>query len=357
MLRRRFLFALGVVPLGLSCAMSVGDETQAQDAWPGPRTPVSYVTGRPPAVGSVLHLSDTEWKRRLTREQYEVLRGAGTERAFSCPLTQEHRRGTFFCAGCGAPLFRSDQKFDSRTGWPSFTQPLPGRVASTRDDSLGMERTEVHCARCGGHLGHSFDDGPPPTGTRFCINGVATEFHADDSAASAHETELAMFAMGCFWGAEQRFWTTPGVVSTAVGYAGGTTQNPTYEEVCSGSTGHAEVVRVTFDKERISYRDLLRVFWENHDPTQGMRQGDDLGTQYRSVIFALSPEQRSSATASRDAYQRALTARGFGHITTEIAAAAPFYFAEEYHQRYLAKNPGGYCGHGGTGVTCPAGLF
>jgi peptide-methionine (S)-S-oxide reductase len=167
---------------------------------------------------------------------------------------------------------------------------------------------------------------------------------------------VAEFALGCFWGAERKFWETEGVLSTAVGYEGGFTPNPTYEEVCSGRTGHAEAVRVVYDPARASYPDLLRVFWEAHDPTQGMRQGNDVGTQYRSMIFARSDEERRAAEESRDAYQAALARSRFGPITTEIAPAGEFYFAEDYHQQYLAKNPWGYCGLGGTGVTCPVGV-
>ena len=168
--------------------------------------------------------------------------------------------------------------------------------------------------------------------------------------------ERALFGMGCFWGAEKAFWSVPGVHTTAVGYAGGYTPNPTYEEVCTGLTGHAEVVLVVFDPRAVAYEALLRRFWESHDPTQGMRQGNDVGTQYRSAIYVFSPEQRRLAEASRDAYQRALARAGHGRITTEIADAPPFYYAEDYHQQYLAKNPFGYCGLGGTGVACPVGL-
>jgi peptide-methionine (S)-S-oxide reductase len=164
--------------------------------------------------------------------------------------------------------------------------------------------------------------------------------------------EQAVFAMGCFWGAERKFWQAPGVYATAVGYAGGYTPNPTYKEVCSGMTGHAEVVLVVFDPRVTSYDAMLKLFWESHDPTQGMRQGNDVGTQYRSAIYVHSPEQRRAAEASRDAYQKGLAAAGFGPVTTEIADAPPFYYAEDYHQQYLAKNPGGYCGLGGTGVSC-----
>ena len=168
--------------------------------------------------------------------------------------------------------------------------------------------------------------------------------------------ETAVFGMGCFWGAERKFWTAPGVYTTAVGYAGGFTPNPTYEEVCSGRTGHAEVVLVVFDPAVTSYDEMLRVFWESHDPTQGMRQGNDVGTQYRSAIYATSPAQRAAAEASKETYQRMLTAAGHGTITTEIADQAAFYYAEDYHQQYLARHPNGYCGLGGTGVSCPIGL-
>ena len=167
--------------------------------------------------------------------------------------------------------------------------------------------------------------------------------------------ELAQFAMGCFWGAERGFWETPGVYVTAVGYAGGLTPNPTYEEVCTGRTGHAEVVLVVYDEAHVGYASLLKLFWESHDPTQGMRQGADVGTQYRSAIFTYGDQQHELALASRDDYQTALSASGHGAITTEILAAPTFYYAETYHQQYLAKNPGGYCGLGGTGISCPAG--
>lgn len=168
--------------------------------------------------------------------------------------------------------------------------------------------------------------------------------------------ELAMFGLGCFWGAERKFWQTTGVYSTAVGYAAGYTKNPTYQEVCSGMTGHNEVVLVVYDPAQVSYETLLKVFWESHNPTQGMRQGNDVGTQYRSGIYTYSVAQKQLAEASRAAYQTALQTQGYGAITTEILDAPEFYYAEEYHQQYLAKNPGGYCGLGGTGVACPVGL-
>ena len=169
-------------------------------------------------------------------------------------------------------------------------------------------------------------------------------------------SERALFALGCFWGAERKFWQLPGVITTAVGYAGGFTPNPTYREVCSGMTGHAEVVLVVFDPKRISYGELLKTFWESHDPTQGMRQGNDVGTQYRSAIYYVDDAQRTAAERTRDEYQDAIKKAGYGAITTEIAPAPEFYYAEDYHQQYLSKNPDGYCGLGGVGVSCPVGL-
>jgi peptide-methionine (S)-S-oxide reductase len=168
--------------------------------------------------------------------------------------------------------------------------------------------------------------------------------------------QKALFGLGCFWGAEKKFWQLPGVYSTAVGYAAGFTPNPTYREVCTGMTGHNEVVQVVFDPARISYDELLKAFWESHDPTQGMRQGNDVGTQYRSGVYYFDEAQRAAAERSRDEYQRSLTRAGYGAITTEILPAPEFYFAEDYHQQYLSKNPDGYCGLGGTGVSCPAGV-
>jgi peptide-methionine (S)-S-oxide reductase len=210
--------------------------------------------------------------------------------------------------------------FGSKTAMPSPDQALPGR-----DESMPV--SGVHAV-----LGTSYVP-PFPEGL-----------------------ERAVFGLGCFWGAERKFWETDGVFTTAVGYAGGFTPNPTYEEVCSGRTGHNEVVLVVFSPGRTSYDEMLRVFWEDHNPTQGMRQGNDVGTQYRSGIYVFSDAQRASAVASRDRYQAVLTEAGHGTITTEIVNAGPFFYAEDYHQQYLAKNPGGYCGIGGTGVSCPIGL-
>jgi peptide-methionine (S)-S-oxide reductase len=193
-------------------------------------------------------------------------------------------------------------------------------------------------------------DRPVPVPDRHHVNGHPISPPFPEGLAQA------VFGMGCFWGAERVFWTTPGVWTTAVGYSGGYTPNPMYEEVCSGLTGHAEAVLVVFDPNIVTYQGLLRIFWESHDPTQGMRQGNDVGTQYRSAVYVFDQEQRAAAEASREAYQKVLSEAGYGPITTEITDAKPFYYAEGYHQQYLAKNPNGYCGLGGTGVSCPVGL-
>jgi peptide-methionine (S)-S-oxide reductase len=206
-------------------------------------------------------------------------------------------------------------------GLPSAAEALPGRAAAL------------------------------PTATTHFVNGRPLKGPYPEGF------ETAVFGLGCFWGAERKFWELgDGIHITAAGYAGGPTPNPTYEEVCSGRTGHTEVVLVVFDPRRMSYDALLKTFWESHDPTQGMRQGNDIGTQYRSAIYATSEAQMAAARASKAAYEKALAARGYGAITTEIAPTGPFYFAEDYHQQYLAKNPGGYCGLGGTGVACPVGV-
>jgi peptide-methionine (S)-S-oxide reductase len=193
-------------------------------------------------------------------------------------------------------------------------------------------------------------DTPMPVAARHLVLGHPMQPPFPDGLATA------VFGLGCFWGAERKFWEADGVFTTAAGYAGGLTPNPTYEEVCSGLTGHTEAVLVVFDPAVVSYDDLLRLFWESHNPTQGMRQGNDVGTQYRSAVYTHGPDQAAAAQASRDAYQQVLAAAGYGEITTEIADAGPFYYAEDYHQQYLAKNPNGYCGLGGTGVSCPVGL-
>ncbi len=290
--------------------------------------------------------SEEEWRRSLPPAAFQVLRGHGTERAGSSPLNTEHRPGQFVCAGCGQPLFEADAKFESGTGWPSFWQPIEGAVGSTVDRSFFMTRTEIHCANCGGHLGHVFDDGPPPTGMRYCMNGAAMEFAAaekgaDEAAAPAATPgrAVATFGAGCFWGVEQAFRDVDGVLETAVGYAGGQVSNPTYEQVCSDRTGHAEVVEVAYDPARVTYGQLLDLFFELHDPTQKDRQGPDVGTQYRSVVFVNDAAEKAAAEAA--------IARNQGRfrrpIVTEVADARPFWKAEDYHQQYLEKRGQASC--------------
>jgi peptide methionine sulfoxide reductase msrA/msrB len=289
-------------------------------------------------------LTDAAWKERLTPERYQVLRRHGTEPPFCGGYTAFTAQGAgiHHCGGCGLALFASETSFDSGSGWPSFFQPLPGAVATTSDRSHGMIRTEVHCARCGGHLGHVFDDGPRPTGQRYCINAIALDFVAGAAGpATAGQLAEATFAAGCFWGVEAVFAAVPGVVDAESGYAGGHTRAPTYRTVCDGDTGHAEVCRVRYDPARVDFGRLLVVFFENHDPTTRDRQGPDVGSQYRSAIFVHDPAQRRQA----EAFVRAIDASGrLGRpIVTQIADAGPYWRAEDYHQDYAAKHGHGAC--------------
>ncbi len=287
-----------------------------------------------------------ELARGLTDEERHILLDKGTEQAFCGGLLDNKEQGTYVCRLCSLPLFTSEAKFQSGTGWPSFFQPTDREhIHYERDTSHGMVRTEIQCERCRAHLGHVFDDGPKPTGLRYCLNSASLMFYANGAELPAEsrpiDTQTAYFAGGCFWGVEDRFQQIPGVVNAVSGYMGGTTTNPTYKEVCSGTTGHAEAVCVTFDPKRVTYDELLDWFYKFHNPTQVNRQGPDIGTQYRSAIFAASDEQLAQARAFTERLQQSEKFSG-KRIATQIEPAAEFYAAEDYHQDYHEKH-GGSC--------------
>jgi peptide methionine sulfoxide reductase msrA/msrB len=303
--------------------------------------------------------TDQEWKGILSADQYNVMRKGVTEKPFSGKYNDFWEKGIYACAGCGTPLFRSESKYDHGTGWPSFTAPKDEAKLAYKDDySLLMKRIEVRCATCGAHLGHLFDDGPAPTYLHYCINSAALDFvpenasqasdgsgrpadqgktkTSDSTAGALPEIETATFAAGCFWGVEYKLGKVPGVVSTVVGYTGGTTENPTYEDVCTGRTGYAEAVRVSFDPAKTSYGELVREYFNLHDPTQVNRQGPDLGTQYRSAIFYEDEGQRETARKIMD--ELGGSGKFAKPLATELVPASTFYRAEEYHQKYFEKN-------------------
>jgi peptide methionine sulfoxide reductase msrA/msrB len=290
--------------------------------------------------------------KKLTPEQYRITQNAGTERAFCGTLLDNKKDGMYVCIVCGLPLFKSEHKFISGTGWPSFFNPFDlAHVAETSDDTLGMARVEINCARCNGHLGHVFPDGPPPTGRRFCLNSESLEFLEDGQEVPIESrplpVETGYFAGGCFWGVEYGFQQIPGVISVESGYQQGRNDNPTYKQICAGDTGHAESVKIVFDPSKISYEKLVRFFLHLHDPTQLNRQGPDFGTQYRSGIYTVGAEQLATAQRVKAEVQSAALFNG-RQIVTEIEPAKKFWMAEDYHQDYIA-NTGRSC-H----VTLPA---
>jgi peptide methionine sulfoxide reductase msrA/msrB len=333
-----------------------GCRAEAADSTP-PQTSATYT--KP---------SEAELRQRLTPLQYRVTQKEATEPAFDNAYWDNHAAGIYVDVVSGEPLFSSLDKYDSGTGWPSFTRPLvPDNVVTRTDHSLFFTRTEVRSKHAGSHLGHVFDDGPPPTGKRYCMNSAALRFipaaelktagygefatlfaapAAADAAAAptvAAPREVATLAGGCFWGMEEILRKIPGVVSTRVGYTGGTTSNPSYEEVHAGGTGHAEAVEVVFDPTKISYEQLLGYFFRMHDPTTLDRQGNDIGTSYRSAIFYHSDRQREIAEQVKRRVDQ--SGKWKDPIVTEIVPAGPFWPAEEYHQKYLQKHPGGYTCH------------
>jgi len=292
-----------------------------------------------------LMLSDEIWKKVLSEDLYEVSRHKDTERPFTGKYWDSETKGTYYCAACGFELFKSDAKFSSSCGWPSFyEQKSPKSIVFKQDNTYNMRRIEALCGRCNGHLGHLFDDGPEPTGKRYCMNSIALDFEPDSylSSINAEELDTIVLGGGCYWCVEAVYEELKGVVSVESGYSGGWIANPTYKQVCSGTTNHAEVVRIVYQKDVINFEDILKVFFTVHDPTTLNRQGADIGTQYRSIVFYSNNNQKTSATEIINQLNKGKVYESA--IVTKVEPLKVFYIAENYHQDYYKNNSEeGYC--------------
>ena len=286
-----------------------------------------------------MQLTEEQWKEKLTPEQYYVLRDKGTERAFTGKFVFTKDKGTYKCAGCGEHLFTDDMKFESNCGWPSFDKEVAGgKIIQTEDNSHGMKRTEITCARCGGHLGHIFDDGPTETGVRYCVNSASLSFEKEDKMNTDENEKIEMITLagGCFWCIEAVFEELMGVIKVESGYSGGKLNNPSYKDISTGKTGHAEVVQITYASNVISIEELLEVFFTLHDPTTLNRQGADVGTQYRSAIFYHNQEQKNTAEKIIKTLNENKVFEN--PIITAVEEYTKFYIAENYHQEYYKLN-------------------
>ena len=287
--------------------------------------------------------TDDQWRKILSAEQYHVLREKGTETPFTGKWLDNKAKGTYVCGACGIPLFASTSKFDSGTGWPSFDSEIDGKVLETEDQTHGMVRSEIVCSNCGGHLGHVFDDGPTKTGLRYCVNSLSLDFEVEKKVKTpAVSSDTITLGGGCYWCVEAVYELLEGVKSVESGYAGGAVKNPSYEAVCSGKTGHAEVVQIVYNPQVTSFTEILKVFFTVHDPTTLNRQGADVGTQYRSAIFYRNAEQQKMA---KDVITELNKEKVYDSpIVTEITPFKIYYKAEDYHQDYYFQNKQqGYC--------------